>query len=143
MSTSDMFGDDDNLDMQRALDSLTLSKAHRWEGMLNTLITSTMATLRRNGITEEASELLAPSVVLDLCNAIGGQIVYFPRGTVLRRALRDVRVYRDWSERNMGPQELAARYHLSVQTVYEIIAKQREIARRASPDLFGYDDTAT
>ncbi|MCS5516188.1 hypothetical protein NWF32_17110 [Pseudomonas qingdaonensis] len=83
---------------------------------------------------------LARAVVFAICETMGGSVVYIPRGDTLRKALRDAEIFRAWRENNTRPDELARKFDLASQTVYDIIARQRELHRRAEPDLFGYEE---
>ncbi len=57
--------------------------------------------------------------------------------------MRDAAIFQDWKERGIQPLELARKYRLVNQTIYDIIAKQRALHRRQEPDLFGYDSGST
>lgn len=144
MTDDDLFGDDDALDPETALNHMHDPTVHKWEGTLLTMLQAVRAALKRKRLDDDAVERLAPSVVLGLCEALGGSVGYIPRGQVVKRAIRDTRMYADWcgtpSVQGMAPPELARKYHMAVQTCYEIIARQRALHRRMEPDLFGYDE---
>jgi Mor family transcriptional regulator len=94
---------------------------------------------------EDASRApeLARQVVFSLCETMGGSVVYLPRGSALKRAMRDAEIFQDWRENNTDPTTLARKHRLASQTIYEIIARQRALHRRQEPDLFGFDQGTT
>ena len=113
----------------------------RWEGTLTEM--STLAEIKlREMLPDHLDQVpqLARAVVFAICETMGGAVVYIPRGDTLRKALRDAEIFREWRENNTRPDELARKFDLASQTVYDIIARQRELHRRAEPDLFGYED---
>jgi Mor family transcriptional regulator len=66
---------------------------------------------------------VARALCLAVADNLGGRMVYFPRGTYLKRVLRDRKLYSEFDGRNH--RELAEHYDLCLQTVYKIIADQR------------------
>lgn len=138
---ADLFGEDAELDAERALDAVADPTTYKWEGTLLTMLDAVRLALKKQRVDPDEIARLAPPVTMGLCDAIGGNVGYIPRGEAVRRALRNARLYDDWSgsptERSLTPPELARKYGLAQQTVYEIIAKQKVIRRRAEPDLFG------
>lgn len=112
----------------------------RWEGSLKEMVEIAEAALReRLGDSPQVPEL-ARHVVFALCDTLGGQLVYLPRGELLKKALRDAALFHDWRYGNQSPAGLARKYRLAMQTVYDIIARQRALHRRSEPDLFGFED---
>lgn len=113
----------------------------RWEGTLIEM--ASLAEIKLREVLPEHQEQvpqIARAVVYAICETMGGAVVYIPRGNILRRALRDAEIFREWREHSTRPDELARKYDLASQTVYDIIARQRELHRRTEPDLFGFDD---
>lgn len=141
---TDLFDGFDELDPHQALAHLQDPQLHKWQGTLLTMLESVRATLRRRRVTDDEVERLAPPVVLGLCEVLGGAVGYIPQGRAVKRALRDARMFADWQgtpdTRGLPPPELARKYHMATQSVYEIIARQRALHRRLGPDLFGFDD---
>ena len=137
---TDMFGEDNNLDPEEVLKHLDVElPKRRWDGMLNRMIDAVSAALGKTRLTPDEVSRLTPSIVIGILDQVGGNICYFPRGVVLRAALRDRKIFEDWSVHNVKVPELANRNKLAVQTVYEIIKRQRMLARHKEPDLFGFD----
>lgn len=142
--TDQLFPDDaDKLDPNKVLahmqDPLVLS---RWEGTLKEMVEIAEAKIKtelREGVTPVE---LARHVILGISEAMGGGMIYLPRGDAVKRALRDAAIFEDWRERNIQPVDLVRKYRLANQTIYDIIAKQRALHRKNEPDLFGFDDGA-
>lgn len=111
----------------------------RWEGSILEMVELTEIALRgKLGDSIDVSDL-ARHVVLALCETMGGSVMYLPRGSALKRAMRDAAIYHDWRENNISPTALVRKYRLASQTIYEIIARQRALHRKREPDLFGFD----
>lgn len=143
--TEQLFPDDsDKLDPAKVLahmqDPAVLT---RWEGTLREMCEIAEAKLKtelKDGVTPAE---LARHVVFAICDTLGGSVVYLPRGDSLKRAMRDAAIFQDWRENNTHPIELARKYRLISQTIYDIIAKQRALHRKQEPDLFGFDEGTT
>lgn len=143
MSNGELFESDiDKLDQDKVLahmnDPIVLA---RWEGTLIEMASLAEAKLREI-LTDMPDQVpkIARAVVYSICETMGGSVVYIPRGDTLRRALRNAEIFREWRENNSRVDELARKFDLSSQALYDIIARQRELHRRSEPDLFGYND---
>lgn len=112
----------------------------RWEGSLMEMVELAEHALRETLGEQEIVPQLARQVVLQICDTIGGRVIYLPRGTKLRTAMRDAAIFRDWREGKSSIPGLVRKHRLAMQTVYDIIARQRALHRRNEPDLFGYED---
>ena len=74
-------------------------------------------------------------VVAAISKHLGGGQVYIPRGQVLERLIRDMRIWQDFDGRNV--QELVERYGVTYKTVYEAIKRMRALKyRHYQPSLF-------
>ena len=74
-------------------------------------------------------------LVVAISKQIGGMQVYFPRGQVLEYLVRDMKIWRDYTGRNVP--ELVERYHVTYKTVYKAIKRMRKIEhRKHQPELF-------
>lgn len=143
MSNGELFENDiDKLDQSKVLahmsDPIVLA---RWEGTLIEMASLAEAKLQEI-LTDRPDEVpkIARAVVYSICQTMGGSVVYIPRGDILRRALRNAEIFREWRDNNSRVDELARKFDLSSQAVYDIIARQRELHRRNGPDLFGFDE---
>lgn len=138
----ELFPDDsDQLDPNKILahmnDPTVLA---RWEGTLGDMVRIAEAELRKALNDDPNSAQLARVVIYEVCQHLGGGVMYLPRGARLKRAMRDADLYKDWREHGIKPADLVGKYELSSQTVYDIIARQRALHRKNEPDLFGFDD---
>lgn len=144
MSNGELFdsGEIDKLDAGKVLahmnDPVVLK---RWEGTLIEM--SSLAEIKLREVLPNHKDQvpqIARAVVFAICETMGGAVVYIPRGEALRKAMRNAEIFREWREQATRPDELARKFNLASQTVYDIIARQRELHRRAEPDLFGFED---
>ncbi|KJV30077.1 hypothetical protein VI08_15280 [Luteibacter yeojuensis] len=97
-----------------------------WHGTVGDMHAAITAVLRDSGYVGEQSARLASDIAMSVCTALGGRVVYLPRGDSVRRATRDLRIFSDWSELGLNPIALAKKYRLSMQTIYDIIGRQRK-----------------
>lgn len=97
-----------------------------WQGTLGDIHATIAVILREQGHTAEQVNRLSSQLAMALCTTLGGRVVYLPRGDSVRRAIRDMQLFTDWRERAQSVASLATKYRLSVQTVYDIISKQRK-----------------
>ncbi|WP_448646772.1 Mor transcription activator family protein [Pseudomonas mohnii] len=140
--TDQLFHDDsDELDANKVLanmqDPIVLS---RWEGSLRDMVGIAESKLVAEMGPESTAAELARHVVFAICSAMGGSVIYLPRGDALKRAMRDASIYRDWIDNGTKIPALVRKYDLANQTVYDIIRRQRALHRRNEPDLFGFDE---
>lgn len=102
--------------------------ARAWQGTFGDMHATILQTLQNCGHRGDRASILASNIAMSLCTTLGGRVVYLPRGDAVRRAERDLRIFSDWSELGLAPADLSKKYRLAVQTIYEIIDKQRKIA---------------
>lgn len=112
----------------------------RWEGSLMEMVELAEHALREALGDQDNVPLLARQVVLRICETMGGEMIYVPRGERLRVAIRDAALFRDWRAGKASIPDLVRKYRLATPTVYDIIARQRALHRRSEPDLFGFSD---
>ena len=72
---------------------------------------------------------LARFAVVALSIHIGGNMMYLPRGDRLQKALRNAEIFKLFDGNNTT--ELAMKFKLSRQTIYDILKKQRASAKAA------------
>lgn len=137
-----LFEDDsDQLDPNKILSTMAdPSVLARWEGTLGAMVKIAEAELCKSLDDEQQAIDLAQRIILAVCEHLGGSVMYLPRGTRLKNAMRDVAIFRDWHDNGIIPANLVGKYGLSSQTIYAIINRQRELRRRSEPDLFGFDE---
>ncbi|WP_160286850.1 Mor transcription activator family protein [Pseudomonas knackmussii] len=138
--TEQLFEDDGSqLDPAKVLEHMgNPAVLKRWEGTLMEMVELAEHALRDALGDQDNVPLLARQVVLQICDTMGGSIIYLPRGERLRVAIRDASIFREWRDGNRSIPELVRKHRLAMQTVYDIIARQRALHRRNEPDLFGF-----
>lgn len=67
---------------------------------------------------------LAKSVVIAVCDVMGGGMIYLPRGAALKKKLRNEALYSDYLS-GVKHEELIRKYAISSQAVYGIITDER------------------
>jgi len=132
---NDIFGDDTHGNdlLASELEAVDL---HRWPRMLAELVDVYSAAATREGIVqeEEKAQRIARWVVLTLGQHFGGRQFYIPQGGALRIALRDTKIWSEFTGNNVS--ELAGKYHLSEVQIYKIIKEQRALHRaKVQPQL--------
>lgn len=93
----------------------------RWPSTLQSLCDVLLVTLKQHNIVnaERVSEDLAAS----LSTYLGGRDVYIPNGERLQKALRDIKIWREFKGNNL--EQLSRNYGLTERRVSEIVAEQR------------------
>lgn len=121
----------ETLDPAVVLERLQVDAPGAWEGTMAEMLDIVTAALERRGVTDARAR--AAEVVIDLGTAMGGR--YLPKGDDVRRSVRDAEIWSSFDGHNVA--ELAARYRVSVVRIYQVLAVQRQIARRQRQgDLF-------
>jgi len=105
-----------------------------WPKTLGNFLAVTENQIQRSRPDLGDARGLACDVVAAIAHYIGGRQIYLPRDDRLQRALRDYRIYRDFTGHNH--EELALRERLTVIQIYNIVAVQRKLFRaRIQPQL--------
>ena len=81
------------------------------------------------GLAVDNAMNLAKIAVLALSIHIGGNMMYLPRGERLQKALRNAEIFKLFDGNNTT--ELAMKFKLSRQTIYDILKRQRASAKAA------------
>lgn len=108
----------------------------KWPKLLADMLDVARTALARRGLSEEAADEQARTVMLALAKYFGGGSFYLPKGDEIHRALRDDRIWRDFGR--LPVEEIARRHgNISLVRAYQIIAEQRALRRkRDQPELF-------
>ncbi|MBF0309492.1 MAG: transcriptional regulator [Magnetococcales bacterium] len=85
--------------------------------------------LRTAGIDEQQADQIGGHLAQRLASHFGGQQIYIPKDTLFALSKRDEEIYAAWSD-GWKHHELAKRYNLSVQWVYEVIKRVQEYRRK-------------
>lgn len=106
--------------------------------LLADLVRHVEAGLKEGGADKQAARAIAWEAMLRVADAFGGQQWYIPKPDKLNRLRLHDQV---WSEFDGGNhQALAAKYKLSYQHIYKIVARMRALDRaRRQPALFADD----
>ena len=100
----------------------------RWPANLQSLCELMRQTLEKRNIkeAEKVSEVLTTALSVYM----GGRHLYIPNGDRLKKALRDIRIWRDFKGNNV--EELSRKHNLTERHISQIVAVQKaaEIARR-------------
>lgn len=105
--------------------------------LLRELLAKTAAVLReKGGLAEDIANELAGAVVDMVRTDLGGQLVYFPKGTMMDVHARDIEMWNEFNGHNH--EDLARKYELAVPVVYDRLKKiKRLMMARHQADLFG------
>lgn len=131
----ELFGDiqDDSI-----LDNLDEGDAEsaRFPALLSQLNALLRCELEKHGVDPR----LSLELVYAMSRQIGGMQVYFPRGEALDYLIRDMKIWRDFTGKNIP--ELVERYRVTYKTVYKAIRRMRKLEQRKYQlDLFGNQRT--
>lgn len=139
--SADLFPDHtDDLDAKKVLAHMQdPAVVASWEGSLREMVEIAEAKLVAEMRPTSTPPELARHVVFAICSAMGGSVIYLPRGDALKRAMRDAAIFREWMDNGAKIPDLVRKYRLANQTVYDIIRTQRALRRKSEPDLFGFD----
>jgi len=87
--------------------------------------------LRKRGIPD--ADVIAKEQIEDVRAAMGGGLIYLPKGTRYDNRRRNEAIWREHTRNGVAPAQLSQRYGLNIVTIYEILATER--AKR-QPALF-------
>lgn len=130
-------------DLLAHLDEVEIDDAHAWPQTLADMVAVARHHLQqRRGYTAEAAAKEAQALVTLFANWFGGRMMYLPRDTRLRTALRDNLIWQQFNGRNVN--ELAELHGLTVMQIYNILREQRRLhVSKVQHDLFGDQDIKT
>lgn len=114
-------------DLLEHLDEIPDECRKKWPKDMLALIALFQRALKRHGIDEKQACGFAHVLLAELADYCGGRNIYIPRGEKLKRAIRDVDLFRDFNDHGMKVKELAIKYKITMQHVYRIINEQRAI----------------
>lgn len=134
---ADLFADDHEFigALFDNLDKIPMGELeHKWPRTLTEIIEVMEAELARQGYEKQAAKLLASKLVGVMAHYLGGQSFYLPTGDILKDALRNVMIFKDFKGNNVP--ELIRKYNLSESHIYAIIREQMALQRRRhQPEL--------
>ncbi len=107
------------------LDDIPEEVSKKWPKDLVALLAIYGAALKRQGLDEDLSRKISHALLAEQANYCGGRYFYLPRLDALKRAIRDVELYKDHVHKQMLPDELSTKYNLTVPHVYRVIKEQQ------------------
>ncbi|EKE75205.1 Mor transcription activator family protein [Gallaecimonas xiamenensis] len=121
----DMMGTD--LDQILAhLDQLSDSDVKKlWPQTLVNLVEVFEAAFKREGLSEDDAKGLAKVAVVSQAHYMGGRTFYLPRDERLKKALRNIRIWQEFTGRNKH--ELLEKYQLTMSQLVNIINEQKAL----------------
>jgi Mor family transcriptional regulator len=126
MSTAELFAD---LPMPAPLDAcLPVEIEDVWPKLLVEMLQVVQAAYSEAGAKPDLARGLAITGLRALARYHGGRTFYLPRGDKLEQALRNAQIWDEFSGKNVG--DLSAKYRLTEQMVYQVLAEQRAIRAR-------------
>ena len=115
------------------------TQSHRgWHRTLVEMTEQIEQAFRANGKPKEAAIADATIAVQAIFEGYRGCLLYVPCSKAARTALMHKRIFASFNGKNVG--ELAVRYELSIQAIYRIIKKQRQMRRSAGQTESGGDE---
>ena len=124
----DLF-DPDTMPVDTVLDELshdTRNDPRSWPALLAELVDVMADYLDGLSLFDTAKSLeLAQNIVIVMAHHLGGRPVYLPKDDRLKRAIRDIAVYRSFTGSNHL--ELAKKTGLTPTQIYNIISSQRRL----------------
>lgn len=107
----------------------------KWPRQLVELLDCARAALLRAGVSDDVADTHTRIVLQSMAELHGGRSFNLPKGMALDNALRDDTIWRLMGK--VSADELARRYNITLQRVYQIYAEQRALRRkREQPGLF-------
>lgn len=99
----------------------------KWGETLTSITECLTHSLIKQGETAETAQEKAMQLTADLGNYLGGTTFYLPMGKTIQIALRNARIYKDFTGDNV--QALIKKYHLSQTQIYDILRQQRKLQK--------------
>ncbi len=119
------------------LPDIPVEVRRKWPRDLVQIIDIYGAALSRLGVSETDADRISHALIAELANYCGGRHIYLPKADSIKKAIRDVMLYRQWRYENASIETLAIRYGFSVNQVYRVLRQQQAYQRsREQPDLF-------
>lgn len=87
---------------------------------------------------DRTNTILTAAMVTAIANHFGGVSFYLPHNEKLDRAIRDIKIYKEFTGNNHG--KLAKKYHVSEMTIRTALANQYKMRhKKIQPSLFQED----
>lgn len=102
---------------------------HKWHTTLAEMVVAVSSAFVSKGRATPQAEVDAEIAVRAICSTFRGSQLYIPFNAATERAFLHARIFAEFDGHNQH--ELCRKYEMSVQHIYRIIKKQREINRIA------------
>lgn len=134
----DILGDSSfSADLLDHLSDIPEAVQKKWPRDLSALVDIYSAALLRLGYGEIEARKISHTLLAEQSMYCGGRYFYLPKGDALKKAIRDIDLHRDNSERGIQPDDLARKYKISLTHVYRIMKEQQAYYRkRIQTELF-------
>lgn len=131
-----LLGDESyNDDLGDQIDQIPVDIQKKWPADFSALLAIYERELGEMKIDDGVAHKVALRLLLAQSHYFGRRYFYLPGATALKQAVRDYRIYQEYDRGSV--KELAQRYDLSVQRIYQIVAEQRDLdIKRMQPGLF-------
>lgn len=123
------------------MEDLEDSRAQPLEKWHRTLVEMTGCVeqaFRASGRSAEAAIADAATAVIAIYETYRGNLVYIPFSKAAQTELTHARIFSEFTGNNVD--ELSRRHEMSIQTIYKIIKKQRQMRRSAGQPESGGDE---
>jgi Mor family transcriptional regulator len=110
-----------------------LEDPEQWERAMAEIADFSAVALREAGVAGPEARRLGCAVAIRLCRELGGTRYYWPRGSGLERAVRDLAIYAAHDGTVGGPrgvQALAREHGLTDVHIWRVLKRQRALHRR-------------
>ena len=115
------------------------TKKENWEYLLADLVDLFNIHFKSKGLNDDEAFKYTIESTSIVCDLIGGQPNYFPRGEKLVNAFRDKAIFRDMNN-DVKVNDLSKRYNVSSRQIYNIYKKEAELQalkdKHNNPQLF-------
>lgn len=103
----------------------TPAPSSKWKGRVADMFDAVFHVLKTK-LPESEAAATSQAIVLSMCDALGGYVVYFPTAKRARADVRNKRIFSDWRG-GCSIESLARDHRVSVQTIYSIIGQAASV----------------
>ncbi|WP_424405271.1 Mor transcription activator family protein [Pasteurella sp. PK-2025] len=106
--------------------------ATKWPSLLGEMLDVVKSELLAQGMTSNEAMEQSKKIIFAISSYFGGQSVYLPTGTILKKALRNYEIFNNFKGDNI--KELIRKYQLSESQIYSILREQRQLQRKRNDE---------
>lgn len=109
--------------------------AEKWPPLVVEIIDLIRTVRESQGANEEEANMQALEITQHICKTLGGVQVYLPRGKKLEAAIRNNKIWLEFTGNNID--HLMHKYDMSQVRIYQIISEQRKLhIKKVQTELF-------